>query len=87
MVSADILSAGLDAGVAIGILVVYFCLQFPRNGSIGQSTIQSWWGNTVNINTADYGRNGGGSALTALAPGKTFGYVPQPFTLLVCTLF
>ena len=45
---------------------MYFCLQFPRNGSIGQSTIQSWWGNTVNINTADYGRNGGGSALTAV---------------------
>ena len=51
-------------------------MQFPRNGTIGLTTIQSWWGNTVNINTADYGRNGGGSALTAPAPGKTFGCVP-----------
>ncbi|KAH9911356.1 OPT oligopeptide transporter [Epithele typhae] len=68
-----ILSAGLDAGVAISILVVYFCLQYPAHGTLGTSTIGSWWGNTVMTNTADYGPVGSGVPLTAVAPGATFG--------------
>ena len=71
--TTDILSAGLDAGVAIAIIVIYFCLQFPRNGAIGASTIQAWWGNTVMTNTADYGPDGGGVALSAAPAGGTFG--------------
>jgi hypothetical protein len=42
-----ILSAGLDAGVAVGLILVFFTVQFPKNGSIGRDTIQTWWGNTV----------------------------------------
>ncbi|KAH9475570.1 Sexual differentiation process protein isp4 [Psilocybe cubensis] len=51
---ADVLSAALDAGVAIGAILVFFCLQYPLNGSIGNNTIQKWWGNTVFYGTADY---------------------------------
>ena len=29
-------------------------LQYPKNGTIGEDTIQSWWGNTVFLDTADY---------------------------------
>ncbi|KAI0739686.1 OPT oligopeptide transporter [Daedaleopsis nitida] len=68
-----ILSAGLDCGVAISIIFIYFCLQFPRNGKVGADTIQAWWGNTVSTNTADYGHKGSGTALSAVPPGSTFG--------------
>lgn len=30
----DVTSAGLDSGVAISILVIFFALQFPKNGSV-----------------------------------------------------
>ena len=30
----DVLSAGLDSGVAISILVVFFALQFPQDGNV-----------------------------------------------------
>ena len=72
---ADILSAGLDAGVAIAIIFIYFCLQYPANGAIGANTIQTWWGNTVATRTADYGVKGAGTPLMAVPPGSTFGYV------------
>ncbi|KAI0740140.1 OPT oligopeptide transporter [Earliella scabrosa] len=68
-----ILSAGLDAGVAIGIIIIYFCLQYPKNGTIGAHTIQAWWGNTVATNTADYGHRGSGTAFSAVPPEGTFG--------------
>ncbi|TFK87105.1 OPT oligopeptide transporter [Polyporus arcularius HHB13444] len=68
-----ILSAALDAGVAIAIIFIYFCLQYPANGSIGLHTIQTWWGNTVATNTADYGVKGAGTPLKAVPPGSTFG--------------
>jgi hypothetical protein len=42
-----ILSAALDAGVAVGLIVIFFTVQYPRNGTIGLNTIQAWWGNTV----------------------------------------
>ncbi|KAF9051443.1 OPT oligopeptide transporter [Panaeolus papilionaceus] len=42
-----VLSAALDAGVAISALVIYFCLQFPLNGHIGGNSIQKWWGNSI----------------------------------------
>lgn len=29
-------------------------LQYPKNGTIAEDTIQSWWGNTVFLDTADY---------------------------------
>ncbi|KZV91748.1 OPT oligopeptide transporter [Exidia glandulosa HHB12029] len=49
-----VLSAALDSGVAIATIIIFFALQFPKNGTIGASTIQSWWGNTVFVNTVDY---------------------------------
>ncbi len=50
----DVLSAGLDAGYSIGLLIVFFTLQYPKNGTIGLDSIQKWWGNTVYTKTADY---------------------------------
>jgi len=64
-----ILSAGLDAGVALGLILIFFTVQYPMNGHIGLHTIQTWWGNTVWMRTAD--------ALSVpfklLVPGQTFG--------------
>ncbi|KAF5313859.1 hypothetical protein D9619_013098 [Psilocybe cf. subviscida] len=48
-----VLSAALDSGVAIGVILIFFCLQYPLNGTIGQNNIQIWWGNTVFTKTAD----------------------------------
>ncbi|KAJ6501623.1 OPT oligopeptide transporter [Mycena vitilis] len=44
-----ILSAALDAGVAIALIVIFFALQYPKNGTIAVD----WWGNTVWQNTND----------------------------------
>ncbi|PCH34542.1 OPT oligopeptide transporter [Wolfiporia cocos MD-104 SS10] len=49
-----ILSAALDSGVAIALILIFFCLQYPRDGTIGAGNIEKWWGNTVWQNTADY---------------------------------
>ncbi|RDX46406.1 small oligopeptide transporter [Lentinus brumalis] len=49
-----VLSAALDAGTAVATILVYFILQYPRNGMIGHDTVQKWWGNTVFKNTADW---------------------------------
>ncbi|KAG7440074.1 OPT oligopeptide transporter [Guyanagaster necrorhizus] len=68
-----VLSAALDAGTTVSIIVIFFCLQYPRNGTIGLDTIQSWWGNTVPFKGADYGPGGIGTPVKALAPGETFG--------------
>jgi hypothetical protein len=54
VLSPDLLSGGLDTGYAIGIVVIFFVLQYPRNGTIGINTVQAWWGNTVYTNTADF---------------------------------
>ncbi|KAF7971437.1 hypothetical protein HWV62_21206 [Athelia sp. TMB] len=49
-----VLSAALDSGVAVSTVIIFFTLQYPENGRIGQDTIQKWWGNTVYMYTADY---------------------------------
>ncbi|KAL5490446.1 hypothetical protein ACEPAI_5279 [Sanghuangporus weigelae] len=64
-----VLSAALDSGVAIAVVLIFFCLQYPKNGSIGADTIQTWWGNTVFTNTGDWNS----VSLKTLAPGETFG--------------
>jgi len=64
-----VLSAAMDSGVAVSILVIFFCLQFPKNGTIGASSILGWWGNTVPFTGAD----GLGTPVRLLAPGETFG--------------
>jgi hypothetical protein len=65
----DVLSAALDSGVAVSAVLIFFILQYPQNGNIGLHTIQSWWGNTVWLNTAD----GNKTPLISLAEGETFG--------------
>jgi len=47
------LSAALDSGLALSVVVIFFCLKFPSDGAIGAHSIQTWWGNTVYKNTAD----------------------------------
>ncbi|KAJ7366408.1 small oligopeptide transporter, partial [Mycena albidolilacea] len=42
-----VLAIGLDSGVAFTFLVIFFALQFPKNGVIGAKNILMWWGNTV----------------------------------------
>ncbi|KAI0250906.1 OPT oligopeptide transporter [Lactifluus subvellereus] len=64
-----VLSAALDAGYAIGILFVFFALQYPNNGTIGMNSVQNWWGNTVYKKTADYA----GLPAKAVPDGGTFG--------------
>ncbi|KAI0739693.1 OPT oligopeptide transporter [Daedaleopsis nitida] len=48
-----ILSAGLDSGVAIAAILIFFMVQYPKDGKIGANTLAVWWGNTVGLNTAD----------------------------------
>jgi len=67
-----VLSAALDAGTAISVVLVYFCLQYPLNGSIAANTIQQWWGNTVFRNTVDWNQR----PLVELAQGTKFGPGP-----------
>ncbi|KZV75210.1 small oligopeptide transporter [Peniophora sp. CONT] len=64
-----VLSAGLDSAYAIGTILIFFCLQYPRNGTIGLNTIQSWWGNDAWKNTVD----GNAIPFHELADGQTFG--------------
>ncbi|KIJ40174.1 hypothetical protein M422DRAFT_107595, partial [Sphaerobolus stellatus SS14] len=49
-----VLSAGLDAGVAISVIVIFFTLQFPKHGSIGSHSVQTWWGNKGFKNTVEW---------------------------------
>ncbi|KAJ7791750.1 OPT oligopeptide transporter [Mycena olivaceomarginata] len=68
-----VLSAALDSGVAVSIIVIFFALQFPKNGTIGLTNIATWWGNTVPFTGADFGPGGAGTPVRPLAPGETFG--------------
>ncbi|KAF8904882.1 OPT oligopeptide transporter [Mucidula mucida] len=67
-----VLSAALDAGTAMSVIVILFCLQFPMNGRIGVA-VQSWWGNTVPFQGADFGVAGMGTPVRQLAEGEKFG--------------
>jgi hypothetical protein len=68
-VMIDVLSAALDASYAIGVVFIFFALQYPYNGTIGLHSIQTWWGNTVYLDTAD----AKGTPFKTLADGQTFG--------------
>ncbi|KAJ7139039.1 small oligopeptide transporter, partial [Mycena epipterygia] len=64
-----VLSAALDAGTAVGLILVFFCLQYPLNGSIGDKSVLQWWGNRVFVRTLDW-KN---APLRSLRVGETFG--------------
>ncbi|KAJ7198818.1 small oligopeptide transporter, partial [Mycena pura] len=49
-----VLSAALDAGTAVGLILVFFCLQYPLHGSIGGKSVLEWWGNQVFTHTLDW---------------------------------
>ena len=68
-VTLDVLSAGLDTGYGFGLLIIFFTLQYPKNGAIGLDSIQKWWGNTVYKKTADYK----GVPFKSLPEGGKFG--------------
>jgi hypothetical protein len=76
-----ILSAALDTGVAIGAIVIFFCLQYPNNGGFHLD----WWGNTVHQRTLD----GQGAAEFALKSGAQppFGLttvrIPAPWSKII----
>ncbi|KII93700.1 hypothetical protein PLICRDRAFT_102174 [Plicaturopsis crispa FD-325 SS-3] len=59
-----ILSAGLDASVAISMVVIFFTLQLPKGG-----VTLDWWGNTFWQTTAD----AMGTPMRILEPPATFG--------------
>ncbi|KAF7377765.1 Glutathione transporter 1 [Mycena sanguinolenta] len=64
-----VLSAALDAGTAVGLILVFFCLQYPLNGTIGGNSVLKWWGNTVHMKTLDWQN----APLRTLSKGETFG--------------
>ncbi|KAJ7237822.1 OPT oligopeptide transporter [Mycena rebaudengoi] len=64
-----VLSAALDSGVAVSAVLIFFILQYPRDGAIGENTIQTWWGNTVYANTADWNK----TPMWTLGVNETFG--------------
>ncbi|EIN04185.1 OPT oligopeptide transporter [Punctularia strigosozonata HHB-11173 SS5] len=64
-----VLSAALDSGVAVATVLIFFILQYPKSGTIGLTTVQAWWGNTVSYNNAD----ALGTPMRVLAEGETFG--------------
>lgn len=35
-------------------MLIFFALQYPKNGAIGSEGLLNWWGNTVYKNTDDY---------------------------------
>lgn len=62
-----VLSAGLDSSVAVSSVLIFFCLQYPKNGQIGINTIGAWWGNNVYTTTND------GLRIPALQPDPARG--------------
>lgn len=61
-----LLSAGLDAGVAVGTILVFFALIYPNEGRLRLR----WWGNDIVEKTPDYL----GTPFLSVTPGETFGY-------------
>ncbi|KAJ7822431.1 small oligopeptide transporter [Mycena leptocephala] len=79
-----VLSAALDAGTAVGLILVFSgSLQYPLDGSIGKQTVLKWWGNTVHMKTLDWKS----TPLRSLSPGETFGYVAESTLDFTCLIF
>ncbi|KAI6101091.1 OPT oligopeptide transporter protein-domain-containing protein [Pisolithus croceorrhizus] len=74
-----VLSAALDSGLAVSVLVIFFTLQYPMNGMIGMG-LQQWWGNTASLRFSilpplvfKNNDDGQGVPVLQLATGQTFG--------------
>lgn len=61
-----VLGAGVEAGVALAVVIIFLCVQFPMSSNHKSFT---WWGNTVYKNTIDWKS----TPLYKLESGKTFG--------------
>jgi hypothetical protein len=35
-------------------VIVFYALQYPKNGTIGQSSVLKWWGDSVYTEPAEY---------------------------------
>lgn len=57
-----LLSAALDAALAVATFLIFFCLSYP-------GATLNWWGNSIADTTAD----GMGTALDTVAVGSHFG--------------
>ena len=69
----------MDSGLAISVVIIFFCLEYPKNDTIGLHSIQSWWGNTVFVNTDDFR----GTSFLDM-PTDGFGYVLCTPPLSIC---
>ncbi|KAI6095502.1 OPT oligopeptide transporter protein-domain-containing protein [Pisolithus croceorrhizus] len=68
-----VLSAALDSGLAVSVLVIFFTLQYPMNGMIGMD-LQQWWGNFALLHFSPLNNDDGqGVPVLQLATGQTFG--------------
>ena len=56
-------SAGMDVGLAICAIVIFFCVQLPG------ATMPGWWGTDV-VNTVDYEQT---AVRNTVPDGKIFG--------------
>jgi hypothetical protein len=79
----------MDSGVAVSAVLIFFILQYPKDGTIGANTIQVWWGNSgksclrslliplthgpVPFTNTDYGATGHGTPLLPLPDVGYFG--------------
>jgi hypothetical protein len=59
----------MDSGVAVSAILIFFILQYPKDGTIGATNVQVWWGNMIWTENADYL----GTALNVLGPNEYFG--------------
>jgi hypothetical protein len=64
-----LLASGLDGGLVLALIVIFFSVQFPKGG-----LTVNWWGNTVWQHTADFN----GTALKEVPSGQFFG--PRTWT-------
>lgn len=67
-----ITSAGLDTGLAICAIILFFCVQLPTD-----KPMTSWWGTNV-LNTVDILWANNTQKIVNVTAGETFG--PRPGT-------
>ncbi|KAK8853415.1 OPT family small oligopeptide transporter [Kwoniella newhampshirensis] len=66
------LSAAWTCGYTLCIFVIFFALQLPKNGKVGEK-LQNWKGNTIYTTTLDGQGNSAAAAEHLLTQGEIFG--------------